>query len=68
MIPVKSDARQLDHKTLEAIRIRAIQQVQSGESPEADIERAVHSRLRLLQRNPEEVRSLFRAESTAYAA
>ena len=30
----KSDARKLDHKTLEAIRIRAVEQVQSGESPE----------------------------------
>ncbi|VVS93802.1 IS630 family transposase [Desulfoluna spongiiphila] len=30
----KSDARQLDHKTREAIRIRAIQRVEAGESPE----------------------------------
>ena len=30
----KQDARKLDHKTLEAIRIRAVQQVHSGESPE----------------------------------
>lgn len=28
------DARSLDHKTLEEIRIRAVEQVQSGESPE----------------------------------
>ena len=35
---------------------------------EAGIERAVHSRLGLLQRNPEKVRSFFRAESAAYAA
>jgi transposase len=28
------DARNLDHKTLEALRIRAVQQVQAGESPE----------------------------------
>jgi len=28
------DARSLDHKTLEQIRIRAVEQVQSGESPE----------------------------------
>ena len=31
---VKRDARNLDHKTLEEIRIRAVEQVQSGESPE----------------------------------
>lgn len=30
----KQDARKLDHKTLEAIRVRAVRQVQSGESPE----------------------------------
>jgi transposase len=30
----KRDARHLDHKTLEEIRIRAVEQVQSGESPE----------------------------------
>ena len=35
---------------------------------EADIGRAVHSRLRLLQRNPEKILSFFRGESTAYAA
>lgn len=34
---VKQDARKLDHKTLEAIRIRAVQQVQNGESPEVVI-------------------------------
>ena len=33
----KSDARKLDHKTLEAIRIRAVEQVQAGESPEVVI-------------------------------
>jgi transposase len=33
----KNDARKLDHKTLEAIRIRAVEQVQSGESPEVVI-------------------------------
>ena len=32
-----NDARKLDHKTLEAIRIRAVEQVQSGESPETVI-------------------------------
>ena len=31
------DARKLDHATLEAIRIRAVQQVQAGESPEVVI-------------------------------
>ena len=28
------DARKLDHKTLEEIRIRAVERVQTGESPE----------------------------------
>ena len=32
-----NDARKLDHKTLEAIRIRAVEQVQAGESPETVI-------------------------------
>jgi transposase len=31
------DARELDHKTLEEIRIRAVEQVQAGESPEVVI-------------------------------
>jgi len=31
------DARKLDHKTLEEIRIRAVEQVQTGESPETVI-------------------------------
>jgi transposase len=35
---------------------------------EVDLERAVHSRLRLLQRNPEKVRSFFQAKDTRYAA
>jgi len=30
----KNDGRKLDHKTLEAIRIRAVEQVQAGHSPE----------------------------------
>jgi hypothetical protein len=30
----KDDARKLDHATLEALRIRAVQSVQDGESPE----------------------------------
>ncbi|HWP91142.1 MAG TPA: IS630 family transposase, partial [Thermodesulfobacteriota bacterium] len=33
----RQDARTLDHKTLEAIRVRAVQRVQSGESPEVVI-------------------------------
>jgi len=33
----QTDARQLDHKTLEEIRIRAVQRVQAGESPEVII-------------------------------
>jgi transposase len=33
----KADGRKLDHKTREAIRIRAVQQVESGESPEVII-------------------------------
>jgi transposase len=34
----RRDARALDHKTLEEIRIRAVQRVQAGESPEAVIQ------------------------------
>lgn len=34
MKPETLDARKLDHKTLEAMRVRAVQQVQAGESPE----------------------------------
>jgi transposase len=30
----ENDARRLDHKTLEALRERAVRQVQEGESPE----------------------------------
>jgi transposase len=41
---VKQDARELDHKTLEAIRIRAVRQVQAGESPEAVIRALGYSR------------------------
>ena len=33
----RQDARKLDHKTLEEIRIRAVKQVQAGQSPEAVI-------------------------------
>jgi len=38
------DARELDHKTLEEIRIRAVEQVQTGESPEAVIKALGFSR------------------------
>lgn len=41
----KNDARKLDHKTLEAIRIRAVEQVQAGESPEAVIKALGFSRV-----------------------
>lgn len=34
----KRDARSLDHKTLEEIRIRAVEQVQGGQSPEVVIQ------------------------------
>jgi len=40
----KNDGRKLDHKTLEAIRIRAVEQVQSGESPEVVIKALGFSR------------------------
>lgn len=45
----KQDARKLDHGTLEAIRIRAVQQVQSGESPEAVIRALGFSRACIYQ-------------------
>jgi len=41
----KNDARKLDHKTLEAIRIRAVEQVQAGESPEVVIKALGFSRV-----------------------
>src|SRR5712671_7732237 len=34
----RRDARALDHKTLQEIRIRAVERVQAGESPEAVIQ------------------------------
>jgi len=40
----RRDARELDHKTLEEIRIRAVEQVQTGESPEAVIKALGFSR------------------------
>jgi len=33
----EQDARKLSHKTLEEIRIRAVRQVEAGESPEVVI-------------------------------
>jgi len=41
---VKRDARKLDHKTLEEIRIRAVERVQAGESPEVVIQTLGFSR------------------------
>jgi transposase len=41
----QNDARKLDHKTLEAIRIRAVEQVQAGESPEVVIKALGFSRV-----------------------
>jgi transposase len=40
-----NDGRKLDHQTLEAIRVRAVQQVQKGESPEAVIRALGFSRI-----------------------
>ncbi|WP_431688012.1 IS630 family transposase [Hahella sp. NBU794] len=44
-----NDGRKLDHKTLEVIRIRAVQQVQAGESPEAVIRALGFSRPRIYE-------------------
>jgi len=41
---VKRDARKLDHKTLEEIRIRAVERVQAGESLEPVIQAMGFSR------------------------
>jgi len=49
MATKKSDARKLDHKTLEAIRIRAVEQVQAGESPEVVIKALGFSRACIYQ-------------------
>src|ERR1700756_2621793 len=40
----RRDARALDHKTLEEIRIRAVERVQAGESPEVVIRTLGYSR------------------------
>src|ERR1700722_12620084 len=44
MASKRQDARKLDHKTLEAIRIRAVEQVQAGQSPEVVIKALGFSR------------------------
>jgi transposase len=44
-----NDGRRLDHKTLEAIRIRAVQQVQAGESPEVVIKALGFGRARIYE-------------------
>ena len=43
------DARKLDHKTLEEIRIRAVRQVEAGESPESVIKVLGFHRSRIYQ-------------------
>jgi len=43
----KDDARQLDHATLEAMRIRAVRSIQEGESPEV-VARALRIRVRTI--------------------
>jgi len=45
----KSDGRKLDHATLEAIRIRAVEQVQAGHSPEDVIAALGFSRSRIYE-------------------
>jgi transposase len=44
MATKRRDARKLDHKTLEEIRIRAVEQVQAGQSPEVVIKALGFSR------------------------
>lgn len=45
----KNDGRKLDHKTLEAIRIRAVEQVEAGENPEVVIKALGMSRPRIYE-------------------
>ena len=45
----QTDGRKLDHKTLEAVRIRAVQQVMEGESPEVVIKALGMSRARIYE-------------------
>jgi transposase len=49
MAAKKQDARKLDHKTLEEIRIRAVRQVQAGESPEVVVKALGFSRACIYQ-------------------
>ncbi len=49
MAAKKQDARKLDHKTLEEIRVRAVQQVQAGESPEVIVKALGFSRACIYQ-------------------
>ncbi len=43
------DGRKLDHKTLEALRVRAVQRVMDGESPEVVIKALGMSRARIYE-------------------
>ena len=45
----ENDGRKLDHKTLEEIRIRAVKQVEAGESPEEVIKALGMSRPRIYE-------------------
>jgi transposase len=49
MAAKKQDARKLDHKTLEEIRLRAVQQVQAGQSPEVVVKALGFSRACIYQ-------------------
>lgn len=49
MAAKKQDARKLDHKTLEEIRVRAVRQVQAGESPEVVVKALGFSRACIYQ-------------------
>jgi transposase len=45
----KRDGRKLDHKTMEALRMRAVQQVQAGENPEVVIKALGFGRSRIYE-------------------
>ena len=45
----ETDGRKLDHKTLEAIRVRAVERVQAGESPEVVIQALGFTRARIYE-------------------
>ena len=45
----ENDGRKLDHKTLEAIRVRAVERVQAGESPEVVIQALGFTRARIYE-------------------